>query len=246
MQKTLLGVEFAQDGTQFTWFTGTKVQILTQRALLGVEFAQDGNLKDILVPYQSAAELKTANWGVYICVLNLLYVCPATTIYVSSYSSPIPICSRAEDSKLGGIYMCPHPSIYVSSYHYICVLILLYVCARTPLSSGPILYMCPHTTVYVSSSFYMCVLIPLYMCPHPSICVCARTPLYSGPIPIGSRADDGWGVYLIAIYVSSYHYICALIQLYMCPHTATYVSSYCYMCPHTAICVSVYYYYICT
>jgi hypothetical protein len=41
-------------------------------------------------------------------------------------------------------------------------------------------------------------------------------------------------------------YICVLILLYMCPHIAVYVSSYCcicvlmllYMCPHTAICVS--------
>ncbi len=33
-----------------------------------------------------------------------------------------------------------------------------------------------------------------------------------------------------AIYVSSYCYICVLILLYMCPHTAIYVSSYCYIC----------------
>ncbi len=61
------------------------------------------------------------------------------------------------------------------------------------------------------------------------------------------------------LYVSSYCYICVLILLYMCPHTAMcvlillYVSSYCYIvssyyyvcvlillyiCPHTAIYVS--------
>ena len=35
-------------------------------------------------------------------------------------------------------------------------------------------------------------------------------------------------------------YICVIILLCMCPHTAIYVSSYCCvcMCPHTAICVS--------
>jgi hypothetical protein len=46
-----------------------------------------------------------------------------------------------------------------------------------------------------------------------------------------------------AIYMSSYSYICVLIQLYMCPHTAIHVSSYSnicvlihvHMCPHTAI-----------
>jgi hypothetical protein len=32
------------------------------------------------------------------------------------------------------------------------------------------------------------------------------------------------------------------IRLYMCPHTAIYVSSYCYMCPHTAIYVFSYCY----
>jgi hypothetical protein len=55
------------------------------------------------------------------------------------------------------------------------------------------------------------------------------------------------------MYVSSYCYICVLIQLYMCPHTlymcphtTIYVSSYCYicvliqvyMCPHTAMYLS--------
>jgi hypothetical protein len=38
-----------------------------------------------------------------------------------------------------------------------------------------------------------------------------------------------------ATYVSSYCYMCALILLHVCPHTATYVPSYCYMCPHTLI-----------
>jgi hypothetical protein len=71
----------------------------------------------------------------YICVLILLYMCPRTAMYVSSYCY---IC------VLILLYMCPHTAIYVSSYCYICVLILL--------------YMCPHTTMYVSS-YYMCVLV---------------------------------------------------------------------------------------
>ncbi len=33
-----------------------------------------------------------------------------------------------------------------------------------------------------------------------------------------------------AIYVSACCYICVLILLYMCPHAAIYVSSYCYVC----------------
>ena len=32
------------------------------------------------------------------------------------------------------------------------------------------------------------------------------------------------------MFVSSYSYICVLIQLHMYPHTATYVSSYSYIC----------------
>ena len=36
-----------------------------------------------------------------------------------------------------------------------------------------------------------------------------------------------------AAYVSSRCCVCVFILQYMCPHTATYVSSYCYMCPDT-------------
>jgi len=54
--------------------------------------------------------------GFYICVLILLYMCPHTTAYVSSY------CYKC---VLILLYMCPHTTIYVSSYYYICVLILL-------------------------------------------------------------------------------------------------------------------------
>ena len=41
-----------------------------------------------------------------------------------------------------------------------------------------------------------------------------------------------------AIYVSAYCYICVLILLYMCPHTAICVLILLYMCPHTPIYVS--------
>ena len=111
--------------------------------MLGVEFAQDGNLKDILVPYQSAAELKTANWGVYICVLILLYMCPHTAMCVSSCCY---IC------VLMLLYMCPHTAICVSSYCYMCVLMLLYVC--------------PHAAICVSLSYFI-----LNVCAHPTTCV---------------------------------------------------------------------------
>jgi hypothetical protein len=47
---------------------------------------------------------------------------------------------------------------------YICVVILLYMCPHTAVSSY--CYMCPHTTIYVSSYCYICVVILLCMCPH--------------------------------------------------------------------------------
>ena len=55
----------------------------------------------------------------------------------------------------------------VSSYSYICVLMLLDVCPRTPIYVSSykercvlvLLDLCPHTPIYVSSYCYVCVLI---------------------------------------------------------------------------------------
>jgi hypothetical protein len=113
-----------------------------------------------------------------ICVLILLillYVCPRTTVYVSSYYYIRPHTS-----------VCFHTTIYVSSYYYICVLILLYMCPHTTVCVLILLYMCPHTIIYVSSYYYICVLILLYMCPRTTIYVssyyymCVLIPLYTG------------------------------------------------------------------
>jgi hypothetical protein len=79
------------------------------------------------------------------CVLILLYMCPHTTIYVSSYYS----YAHRGQALFKPLYI-QHICVillHVSSYYYICVLILL--------------YMCPHTTIYVSSYYYICVLILL-------------------------------------------------------------------------------------
>ena len=64
----------------------------------------------------------------YISVSRLLFMCPHTTICVSSYY----INETAE--AVAGLY--PAGRIL---YYYICVLILL--------------YMCPHTTIYMSSYY---------------------------------------------------------------------------------------------
>ncbi len=62
---------------------------------------------------------------------------------------------------------------------------------------------------------------------------------------------------LIRLYVPLYYYMCALILLYMCPHTRIYAQrqregagSPQYVCPHTAVCVLILlyvpsYYYMC-
>jgi hypothetical protein len=103
-----------------------------------------------------------------------LYICPHTTIYVSSY------CYISVRMLL---YMCPHTAIYLSACYYICVLTLLYVCPLTNMYVSSYccicvlillyyicvlipLYICPHTTIYVSSYYYICVLILLHMCRH--------------------------------------------------------------------------------
>jgi hypothetical protein len=158
----------------------------------------------------------------YTCVLILLYMCPHTTIFVSSY-----------------YYMCPHTTIDVSSYYYVSS--CYHVRVLIPL------YKCPHTTRYGSSQ-YQCTIpsvmrtevhedtgIPLHMCPH--------TTTYASstymPVAYTHRRT--------LTYVSSYYYICVLTLLYqctihsvmrtevyedtgipqrMCPHTTTYASSH--------------------
>jgi hypothetical protein len=125
---------------------------------------------------------------------------------------------------------------YVSSYELhmcartnICVLILLYMCPHTALSSctSSTSYMCAHMNyICVLILIYICVLILLYMCPHPTVCphtaICVLILPYVCPHPAMC--------FRILLYVSSYCYICVLILLYVCPHTPMHV------CHHAAIC----------
>jgi hypothetical protein len=78
---------------QFTSFTSTKVQILTQQLHLS----------------QTALQLELGAGGARgkaTAGVVHMYMCPHTTtcVYVSSY-----------------YYMCPDTAIYVSSYYYICI-----------------------------------------------------------------------------------------------------------------------------
>ncbi len=61
----------------------------------------------------------------------------------------------------------------------------------------------------------------------------ARLPQQVEAPPKGDRLPHA--IYLL--YVSSYCCRCVLILLYMCPHTAIHVSSYCYMCPYCYTCI---------
>ncbi len=72
------------------------------------------------------------------------YMCPHTTIYVSSYYYAsvlilLYMCPHTTMCPHILLYPCPHATIYVSSYYFICVLMLL--------------YMCPHATIHVSSYY---------------------------------------------------------------------------------------------
>jgi hypothetical protein len=173
------------------------------------------------------------------------YMCPHTTIYVSSYYC-ICVLIRTSLSAPEG----PHSdqtTVYVSSYYYICVLILQYVSSYYCMCPHTTIYvsLCPHqdslersrfgrfmirnqvsyyyymchTTIYVSSYYYICVLILLHVSSYYYICP-AIWPLYapqSGFILL---------LHVLLLYMCPRTTICVLILLYMCPHTAIYVSAY--------------------
>jgi hypothetical protein len=80
--------------------------------------------------------------------------------------------------------------LYVSSYRYMCVHILLYMCAQLAEERR-------RRAVLKSPTNYISVRILLYLCPDTTMCVLINTTY---------------------ICVSSYYYICALILLYVCPH----------------------------
>jgi hypothetical protein len=110
----------------------------------------------VLIGARGAHEEPPAAAPSCVCVLILLYMCPHTTIYVSSHYY---IC------VLILLYMCPQ-YYYMCPHTTICVLILL--------------YMCPHTTINVSSYYYICVLILLSYVPL-YYCICVRTGARGAP-----------------------------------------------------------------
>ncbi len=102
--------------------------------------------------------------------------------------------------------------LFMNPFTVVSVLILLYMCPHTAIYVSSYCCICAHTAIYVSSYCY----ILLYMCPHA---------VWWGE---GSKPCDKY--VLILLNVSACCYMCVLILLYTCPHTAIYVSSYCYIC----------------
>ena len=147
----------------------------------------------------------------------LLYMCPHTAIFVSARARTYRRRGRIIIITL--LYMCPHTTVYVSSYYRICVLILL--------------YMCPHTSVYVSSNYARAPvrahryedkawghIYSSMMTQYSSM----RTNVSSNYARAPVRADQSSTSRVYCYIASSYCYIFVLILLYMCPHTAIYVS----------------------
>ena len=130
----------------------------------------------------------------YICVLMLLYMCPHTAIYVSSFRCllrlPPGLVSAKKKSVLILLYMCPHTTRFVSLYYYIRVLIQLYMCPhsffclgaffgfrlclyyiwsafqKAPFRAASSTQVLSYGYICVLMLLYICVLILLSMCPH--------------------------------------------------------------------------------
>ncbi len=146
---------------------------------------------------------KKKQWRPHELTSWLIYMCPPTTICMSSYCYSCVLILP---------YDCPHTALYVSSY---CYMSLCYWRADELTSS--LLYMCPDTTIYVSSYYHICVLILLCMCPHATPCVCILLSMCPHTT-IYVSSFYWWADELTSIYVSSYCYVCVLILQYICPH----------------------------
>jgi len=127
----------------------------------------------------------------YICVLILLYMCPHTPIYVSSY-----------------YYMCPHTTTHMqaSSSRASSRKTTRTPCNRARLSREPSTDLSPPwytlPTTSVSAYYYVCVRILLRMCPHTSMC---RHTNRSGSSPLVYSTTS----------VSAYYYVCVRILVYV-------------------------------
>jgi len=124
--------------------------------------------------------------------------------------------------------------MYVSSYCYICVLILLYMCPRTDISFWYFSFFLISFLSVVSFSFSLRCVNMLVDLPALFLSI----PMFDR---MGRYHQHMCVLILLyicphtAICLSSYCYMSVLILLCVCSRTAIYVSSYCYVCTHTPI-----------
>jgi hypothetical protein len=93
-----------------------------------------------------------------ICVLILLYMCPHTTVHVSSGGAGW-LCCLPESTLYYYTTTLLPPRYYCIQYTTTTTLLR---CCLLEL----LLHMYLRTAIYVSSYYYICVLILLYMCPQ--------------------------------------------------------------------------------
>jgi hypothetical protein len=98
-----------------------------------------------------------------------LYMCPHTTLYLSSYyyiSVLILLYMTAKSPSTKHAFQVKVLCMYMSTYCYISVLILQYILmAVCYISVLILLYNCPNTAIYLSSYCYISVVILLYVLP---------------------------------------------------------------------------------
>ena len=124
----------------------------------------------------------------------------------------------------------PHTTIDVSSYYHICPLLrgLLPTHARTHARTHPTTD--PPTSIYAPDSELAALRTGRA---DPRILDKVRVEAYAATVSLEKVAQVG------CFFFKKKICICALIRLFMCPHTTVYVSSYYCMCPHTPICVRI-------
>jgi hypothetical protein len=137
-------------GTQITCFTGTTVQIMTQKALLGLEVLASG--RKILKWAEEARRVEEERYTARASVggggggsrcwggeadhlqqvvlgltaddLGVVAVCKQGILEVDTHTHTQTHTQNTHTNT----YRCPHTTIYVSLYCYACVLMLLWRC----------------------------------------------------------------------------------------------------------------------
>jgi hypothetical protein len=166
---------------------------------------------------------RMASQRCHICVLVLLCMCPHTAMYVSLYCY-IRVLLR--------LCMCPHNAMYMSSNCYVCVLILRGTAQHT--------YTHTHTHTHTHTARLLAVLFETERMQTGRTRYTRAQAAFSAWARIKSRRSAVLDIRCaLQAGASSYYYIRVLILLHMCPHTATYVSSYYSICvlPLSYICV---------